>query len=513
MNCYAVLIDIVGIQQYLFGSNKLKENLGASYIVQEVYKKPLQDALKATMPNINETDLDLWRTEPDYIAIKNGRPFEIAYIGGGNAMLFFKEQAQAESFVRQWTKKLLLDFPGLNTAIAIREFEIDDFISSKKQLFNDLAENKYKYTPVTIIPRHGITAECSHSGYSADVYAPSEGNFISSVINAKISNSKEAENKFYDLFKDELGAEYYFTDDLGKLGQLERQDSHIAIVHIDGNSMADRFAGQGSLDKLRKLSISVEKATISSVKAMINAIKENKDMLLDFLGRKSFCKPGSKEILPFRPIIIGGDDITFVSEGRLGIWLAEQFLKAFQGQTVSDGKQIDACAGVAITKTKYPFYRGYSLSEQLCKNAKEKRKSNGSKGSWIDFHISFGGISGTLQQIRDVQYKATQGSLLMRPYCLKSDKPEHDFSALVENTKILSLLPNNKIKDMRLILTLGKDQTKIFIDEIKARGDADKIPKIQGRQFEISLFENSVTPYFDMIELMELYPGLKEVKR
>ncbi|MCX8069470.1 MAG: hypothetical protein N2738_03090 [Thermodesulfovibrionales bacterium] len=511
MVCYAVLIDTIGIQRYVFGSNKLKENLGASYLVESIYDQPLKETLKKIFNDIADTDIDKWFKEPDYIAINDGKPFEIAYIGGGNALLFFKDEGKAQKFIKEWTKQLLVYAPSLNTAVAVSSFDIDDFKNSKESLFKILFNNKSNYAPITIIPRHGITAECSHSGYSMDVFLGSEQKFVSSVVNAKIESSERAKKSITELFKDELGNEFVFTDEIGNLGQSKGEDSHIAIVHIDGNSMGERFSSQQSLVDLRKLSTTVKQATLISVKAMINAVKGHKKMLLDFIGQKKFPADAKKEILPFRPIIIGGDDITFIAEGRLGIWLAEQFLCAFQSQHVSDGNPLSACAGVAITKSKYPFYRGYSLSEQLCKSAKQKRKANGSKGSWIDFHIAYGGISGSIEQIRETQYKVVQGNLLMRPYCLSSEKPEYDFETLKENAKILSFLPNNKIKEMLKTLTLGKEETGMFVKEMKARGE--KIPKINRRNFEDYLFDNEETPYFDMIELMEFYPGLKEASQ
>ncbi len=54
-NIFAVLLDITSIQKYIFESNKLKDNLGASYLIQEVYNSflSLQGQLK-------EQDKTLW---------------------------------------------------------------------------------------------------------------------------------------------------------------------------------------------------------------------------------------------------------------------------------------------------------------------------------------------------------------------------------------------------------------------------------------------------------------------
>ncbi len=510
MQCYCLLVDIVGIQRYVFGSNKLKENLGASYLLEEVYREYLKGALKAVFAgDLDESYLDLWKTKPEYSAIEDDKPFEIAYIGGGNAMLFFSKEEIAQALLREWTRQLLVYAPGLSISAAIEAFDTSRFDESKGHIFESLARNKNSYAPVTVLLRHGITAECAHSGYSMDVYSESEGRYVSSVINAKLEAANKAKGKIHKLFKEDICDDHCFTDNLGNLGQKEGEDNHIAIVHIDGNSMADRFASQGSLRALREFSKSVHNATVNAVRAMIKAITDHRQMLLGFLDREGFQREGVKEVLPFRPIIIGGDDITFVSEGRLGIWLAEQFLRAFEQQPVSDNKPLDASAGVVITKSKYPFYRGYRLSEELCRSAKKGRRAH-QGGSWIDFHIAFGGISGSLEEIRDTQYNVAQGSLIMRPYCLRFDKKEHDFETLKQNAKTLSTLPNNKIKQMREVLSLGKDQTEIFVKEVTARGEGHKIPEIAGRNFRQSLFENAKTPYFDMIELMEFYPAIKK---
>ena len=74
---------------------------------------------------------------------------------------------------------------------------------------------------------------------------------------------------------------------------------------------------------------------------------------------------------PFRPILKEGDDITFITDGQLGsIPFAEKYLELMSNRTLLNGKRLSACAGVAIIKPKYPFFRGYSLAEELCQRAK-----------------------------------------------------------------------------------------------------------------------------------------------
>ena len=89
---WAVLIDIVSIQRYVFGSNKLKENLGASYLIQKIYEEPLEEVIKSIISSINNYDFKHWENNPDEILIKKDAEFEVGYIGGGNALLLLKKK-------------------------------------------------------------------------------------------------------------------------------------------------------------------------------------------------------------------------------------------------------------------------------------------------------------------------------------------------------------------------------------------------------------------------------------
>src|SRR3990172_1236668 len=107
---YAVLLDTVSIQKYIFQSNKLKENIGASYLVEKIYEEYLNDAVFEIFGK--RFEIDLWKKEPSIIRI-HSEPFEIGYIGGGNALLLFQEKEKAIAFIKQWTTSLLINTPGI----------------------------------------------------------------------------------------------------------------------------------------------------------------------------------------------------------------------------------------------------------------------------------------------------------------------------------------------------------------------------------------------------------------
>ncbi|KAF5028124.1 hypothetical protein DSECCO2_662330 [anaerobic digester metagenome] len=75
--------------------------------------------------------------------------------------------------------------------------------------------------------------------------------------------------------------------------------------------------------------------------------------------------------------------------------------------------------------------------------------------------------------------------------------------------------PNSKIKELREVLTMGHTSARIFIQEMNYRdrtlSEIEGHPECKDTGW---LCENKkhVTPYFDMLELMEIYPIKLEEK-
>lgn len=495
----AVLIDTVSIQKYIFAGNKLKENIGASRNVSNIYKEHLQSAVEEAVGR--KISLTVWQEDPESLCMAEDfeADFEVGYIGGGNALLFFREKDQAEAFVRIWTKKLLIEVPGIQTAVAIdSDFDVVNFKSSIQRLFESLRENKNRYLPQTFLPKHGITADCPLSGLSAEIRDTySNSKYVSSVVHAKLKSAADLTMEWLDEKKRE---KYIFTDKIDSLGQIEG-NSYIAVVHIDGNSMGERFKNCQTLQETRKLSIQVKKFVDKAFARLLDHLIE----IEPHLSENGFAvsKIGEKTVLRIRPMLVEGDDITFISDGRLGVYLAEKYLQLLA--EVSNN-EMSACAGVAITKTKYPFYRGYQLAEELCANAKKNaRKMTGT--SWLDFHLAYGGFSGSLDLVRSERYRTRDGSLTFGPYLISSDKENaKNIIHLISGIRLLKdpeQWPQNKVKDLRTVLTLGKDATEHFITESIRKG---AMPVVPGGSYEKCGFDNGATPYHDMIELSEFYP-------
>lgn len=529
----AVMIDMVSIQAYIFASNKLKENIGAEYLVKESYRGPLQAVIDAMYPGISFV-WDQWRDKPAEI-FKQTPNFDIGYVGGGNALLLFNEEDaeqsknKAQEFIRNWTFRLLREAPGIITAVAYHattKTELTQhFDNVTEALELGLAANRARSLPQTTLPRHGITAECPRSGLSMETMVSVEGErrYVSSLSAAKITAVPKANQELLEEFKGILKEKYTFTDELDWLGQKAGEDSHIAIVHLDGNDMGQQFQGKTSLAEFRDFSHNVETATRSAFRDVIDLVVKSYEPIMTWLGWDPTkhhvpLDDDGKRILPIRLIVRGGDDLTFVCDSRLGVYLAQKCLEFFETrQYEATQKTLTACAGVAIIKTKYPFYRGYALAEQLCSHAKkvrknvQKEKDGDGDASYLDYQIAMGGIFGDLEEIRHTHFQAAQGSLVFRPYRIGTQDLHdgHDFKAFLKAVQILrdpEKFPRNKVQELRQTLSLSTAATQQFMQELAFRGR--ELPPIEGGDFHTKIFDHDQTPYLDMIELLEYYPDI-----
>lgn len=525
----ALIIDTTGIQNYIYASNKLKANIGASYIVSELFR---DETFKKELRNLiqDEVDLESWKTSEHLKIFDSDIRFEVGYIGGGNAFLFFSEDTQEKAkklttnFIRAWSKELLCKASGLRVTVAQKS--VDDketlndkekFLNFKQELSKLLNQNKSRYTPVIDFLHLGITSPCRYTDLTANAnyYDHNEKthSFVSGSAYAKLKLSDTANDKLVKDLEKELGGEYTFTTDQEDFGQKINEKNFLAIVHIDGNGIGKLFEECENLAKTRELSLRLEEIIQNGFKQLVSELTKidwKDDKIKEIMELKNDKNRKGELILPIRPIVLSGDDITFVCEGRLGLYLTKRFMELIKDELVL-GEKISYCAGVCITNTNFPFYRAYKLAEEVCLNAKKKVKPELeiTEKNWIDFHVQYGGFSGSLQEVRK-QFITPQGKLLQRPYQIGGNNREYSFDVLIQDTKELNKLPNSILHEFREVLWKTETEQKQFLEINKTRKS-----KIQFEKFKITkedyppekLFNtNGHTHYFDMIELSEFYP-------
>lgn len=532
------VLDVTGIQSYIFGSNRLRENIGASQLVELATHEWVQETLSGSH-NLDTTGkmLPNWRLEDD-----DTRNAEVILRGGGNVLVLFRTLAMAKETVGKLSRKLLEQAPGLEIAVAHREFEWEDAAIGgtdgiHSQLMAKLNRTKQQRSISTPLLGQAVTLECRATGLPAVGFDPARRRGealypLSADVLAKLDQGvrDSARERFEDLLPPEAKEPYFtLSADFDDLGRSEGDTSYIAVVHADGNNMGKRFQelakgfllpkdNRTYLEQLRRLSEAVERAGQTALYQTLERMNDG----FKLPGMKLFLSGLKRDkdeppFLPFRPIVFGGDDVTFVCDGRIGLSLAAIYLDEWEKATAADetiGKAY-ACAGIAIVKTHYPFARAYALCEDLCKSTKAAIKAQQRDASALDWHFALTGITGTINEIRKREYQLNIGSttkpksLVMRPVTLRSPGIEENwctwetFTRLVEYFESDEFAGRNKVKDLREVLRSGPEATRRFLHTY---GLSDKMPLIDASkpQLQASGWDNRCG-YFDAIEAIDFY--------
>ena len=193
MKYKAILFDTRSIQNYIFAGNRLKTNIGASYIVERVFDDVLLPVVREILGQ-DELDADTWQDvdEPQWAELSVTA--RVGYIGGGNALLLFRESTAEETLraiVTAFTKKLLICAPGLRTGAAIGTVELaaDGSFSEEHgltALVHALKEGQNTVFPCVNVPYTGLTLDCRESDEAANAWDAGEKRFYAWEIEMKL---------------------------------------------------------------------------------------------------------------------------------------------------------------------------------------------------------------------------------------------------------------------------------------------------------------------------------------
>lgn len=490
-----LIMEVSQKQAYIFKNKELKKNIDASYTIDEITSSGY---FKKYFPEYYNEEKNL------------------VYSGGGHTILVFDndveendntgKENQAVRFAKKLSKQIFCDYDGLEVFIKIMDYnENDDPSKNIQNLMKKLEEKK-------AIRRASFR----------------QGTFGMEVLQEK----KDAKTRREEKMEGEEITPYKLVTQLEKLGGNKDDNNFIAVVHIDGNLMGKKVQENdkelrkildGISDPEKKLDMYREKKQEFSEKIdklfkgaysdMQNVVKKQvengdlKDLSLEEVVN------GEKQInFPVRRIITAGDDICFVSEGKIGIECAVEYMKALWKR--SEGEN-SACAGVAIVHQSYPFYKAYEIAESLCSSAKKYNASLDKEGCAnacaIDWHIEYGEMYGGLDEIRKHYVDADGKSILARPYFV-CGKPEYEgkagnrtYANFKQTMEEMEYALHNKCEDEedRMIARRKLKELRTYLKESEEAVDA---------YFKKSRLDQYLTKNdknFDVIEVMDTYIGFQ----
>ncbi|MDD2401844.1 MAG: hypothetical protein PHD60_06550 [Clostridia bacterium] len=549
------IYDVCGIQEYIFASSKLRENVGASSIVDKVLKELFPKVLVPGILNKDEAVTNWEKANTFKIKDNPNIKAEIIYNGGGSSIVAYRNKTVYDEVNVAFAKRLLEKTYALTLATACIETKFKNYGEDVVNLNQEL--EKVKARMIRQRPRGAfpITEQEGITGLPVTRRYKNENISTVQMLKRQVADlEKEGNNKKEN---EKEGKE---TEDEQTILALEMEDlisnkgedGFVAVVHIDGNGMGqaikkeiNSFNECGKYEeavmKMRKLSKYIDMIFKSVFDKMVDEIKERIINPDSDKGGFSFSpvERNEKNILPIRRLILGGDDITFICNGRLGVPLAAAFLRRI-AQVPKPLIPLSACAGVALVHSHFPFNIAYEIAESCCHNAKEKRYQKGqqkcgqgeNEPGYIDFHLCRGGYLTDIDDLRENIYgihkwkqEATQegGELLIRPYRVFADPNEDDDLSIDRLDVIMSNLPapglkptkekwpRSRLKKLYETYLLGPQQVKMLLEEFKSRGYKlssllvkDQEDK-EAQEEQETQEDQKETSIFDALELMDLY--------
>lgn len=536
---FLVLIETSGNQNYIFATNKLRENVGASELISNVGKK-VGEVAKEAARNASEQS--------------GSGKVDLIVATSGKALLLVPELETAKRIVGEVTQHFLKEAPGLDVRGAICEVGQKHIHQVVKDVHRRHEQLRVCVPgPVERFQRLPVVAECSTSGLPAArcerQRGPGELGEFSAVSWAK----RQAAEQGWERLRDMAGG-IPLARSLDQLDRLEEVE-WLAVVHADGNGFGKMFLNFDRLVKAltssddneiyKRLLHDFSKSLDEIAKAAFQSALE---VVFELWQQRQVARATPGKFLPVVPLVVGGDDLTVVCDGKLAIPFTTAYLQAFEEQTAKEGvvgdlaekretpiRRLGACAGVAIIKPHFPFYAAYGLAEELLKSAKVvKSKLNDWPCSALDVHVLYDASGPELKRIRtewtlDGDHTLlTSRPLVVTPEENLAEVPQgkiwihnHHVKRIEEAIQKLRAteedgrprLPNSMLHDLREGLFYGRQvadarlQLALGRHRVKDFGDGALIHRENGDSWSLFYQEDGwyVTRLLDAMDLAEFW--------
>lgn len=510
MEEFLVILEVSKKQTYIFKSNKLKENIGASIIIREVTEELPERILR-------------------YKEINGSKENNYVFAGGGKSMFRFESEIKAKTFIEAYSKIIIQEYQGIEVYITSQKYNKnkESIIVAIDKLYSKLEEKKLLKTGTFRLYGFGINEICSSSNTPINIKEGDKISDYSFETQNKIKKSEGKSNDFNDLLPKELKQQgFTFAKKEEELGGIKDEKRYMAVVVLDGNKMGRKiesfkedykFINENPSIKLnekyseefRKLSDSIDEVYKFAFKKMILDIKNNMSS-----WQENEILSLKEKTIPIRPLIQAGDDMCFIVDAKIAIACVERLLKYISEKPViyyvkGEKKEfsLKASAGVAMVKVGYPFFKAHKLAEELCKNAKSILQKNEDE-SIIDFHIVQGEIGENITKIREKKYD--NGRLTLKPYYLEKEGKINCIKNLKEvlNRIKAENLSRSSIKELRDKLREGENKANKYIHDKRLKLYIEGLEGV--KRYSEGCFYNDKCVIFDAIEIMDIYNEMKK---
>lgn len=237
MSKYLYGASVQGIQDFIFKTNKLKEIIGASKIIEDMDSKDFQ-----TEYNLKEKPEKLLQA-------------------AGNIRLRFSNKEDLEKVVKNFSKDIMLRAYGITISQAVVEYQ-DDYKRSSKEL-----EKKLK------IQRNKVSIPLD---FHFNILKQNQRTALPLVSNDKDKATEQKIERF-QLFADKQKKENRNT--IFDIENLSNYKNKIAIIHADGNGLGN-IVKELNETEIVKFSKDLDEATRKAYKLASEGIEKIREVIL-----------------------------------------------------------------------------------------------------------------------------------------------------------------------------------------------------------------------------------------
>lgn len=361
------VLDARRIQEYVFASNRLADIVSGSFLIEDgLAEGPLRG-----------------------IARDSGG--ELIYAAAGNAWARFPTPGAAREFAGRASRAVYDVLPGLDLAACHVEYSAGGLGGAFRRAGADLSRAKLAPPSAAALLGLSTTARCGETGLPAVALARTKGGDLRPRSAALLARDSVKSGRM-----EEPPSPLALPREFDDLGRTYGDTSQIALIHLDGNGIGDAIlqglptgGDEAVAGWLRLVSSGLrqagQRAWQAARKLCIESVRPGPGQGYKLISKGGCAFDLVDNCLPVRRLLLGGDDLTFASDGRIGLALAATALGAFGDLPVEGIGRISACAGVSIVGSHYPVFRALELARGECLAAKRRRietKHSGAVLSW-----------------------------------------------------------------------------------------------------------------------------------
>lgn len=410
-------LAVEGIQKYICSTGKLKEMIGGSEIVNYIASP---EFYKTILAKRNLTEAESMAMGAD--------KFIVTQANAGSLCLVVPTAEDARFFLREASREILATFPGLPFYGAVCEFLWSDDatgLDAYKRARREARDVMSRQRDGGPTPQgSGLLPVLRASRLDG---LPAVGRDDDELISLPSKARRNPE--MIELSRKRLRGLVKKPENLVWKDNLEELLGHeggkVALICMDGNDLGKLFGARLAESAGKSL-----REYLLAMKDLSRRLQNCNEIAFTYAcervaryeavhGKRS----GDAIVMPLRPLVMGGDDITIIARADVALPFVEMFARKFDEVGGKDGFSIGV--GMVVMDSSYPFAKAFPLAESLQDSAKNLtcHLEPGERPSSLDYLVLTEEVENDAELVRQRLLTCPAGEKLTgKPFVLKDDR-------------------------------------------------------------------------------------------